>query len=81
MAVFQKHCGTGDEHAIADLIGDLGHLAEERGFNFLTEVKRAIGHWYTEHHSADHDYLGLDAVVEISIIPRSRSPSFQGNGA
>ena len=70
VAVFQKHCGTGDEHAIADLICDLRHLAEERGFNFLTEVKRAIGHWYAEHHSADHDYLGPDAVVEISIIPR-----------
>jgi hypothetical protein len=33
VAVFQKHCGTGDEHAIADLICDLGHLAEERGFD------------------------------------------------
>ena len=33
VAVFQGHCGTGDEHAIADLICDLGHLAEERGFD------------------------------------------------
>jgi hypothetical protein len=32
VAVFQNHCGTGDEHAIADLICDLGHLADERGF-------------------------------------------------
>jgi hypothetical protein len=31
VAVFQRHCRTGDEHAIADLICDLGHLAEERG--------------------------------------------------
>jgi hypothetical protein len=31
MAVFQKHCGTSDEHAIADLICNLGHLADERG--------------------------------------------------
>jgi hypothetical protein len=36
--VFRKHCGTGDEHAIADLICDLGRLAEERGFDFLSEV-------------------------------------------
>jgi hypothetical protein len=36
VAVFQEHCRTGDEHAIADLICDLGHLAEERGFDFLT---------------------------------------------
>ena len=28
--VFQGHCRTGNEHAIADLICDLGHLAEER---------------------------------------------------
>ena len=34
VAVFQKHCGTGDEHTIADLICDLGHLADERGFDF-----------------------------------------------
>ena len=26
VAVFQRHCRTGDEHAIADLICDLGHL-------------------------------------------------------
>ena len=34
VAVFQEHCRTGDEHAIADLICDLGHLAEDRGFDF-----------------------------------------------
>jgi hypothetical protein len=33
VAAFQKHCGTGDEHAIADLICDLGHLADDRGFD------------------------------------------------
>jgi hypothetical protein len=32
VAVFQGHCRTGDEHAIADLMRDLGHLAEaQRG--------------------------------------------------
>jgi hypothetical protein len=30
VAVFQRHCGTSDEHAIADLICDLGHLADEK---------------------------------------------------
>jgi hypothetical protein len=30
IAVFQRHCRTGDEHAIADLICDHGHLAKER---------------------------------------------------
>jgi hypothetical protein len=70
VAVFQKQCGTSDKHAIADLICDLGHLAEERGFDFLSEVKRGIGHWYAEHHASDHDYLGPDAAVEITITPR-----------
>ena len=40
IAVYQRHCRTGDEHAIADLICDLGHLAEERGFDFISEVRR-----------------------------------------
>jgi hypothetical protein len=70
VAVFQRHCRTADEHAIADLICDLGHLADERGFNFLSEVKRGIGHWYAEHHASDRDYLGPDAAVEITITPR-----------
>ncbi len=47
IAVFQAHCRTGDEHAIADLICDLGHLAEDRGFEFISEVKRGIGHWFS----------------------------------
>jgi hypothetical protein len=70
VAVFQKHCGTSDEHAIADLICDLGHLADERGFDFLDEVKRGIGHWYAERHVSDRNYLGPDAAVEITITPR-----------
>jgi hypothetical protein len=68
--VFQRHCRTGDEHATADLICDLGHLAEERGFDFISEVKRGIGHWYAEHHAADGERLGPDAAVEITINPR-----------
>ena len=70
VGVFQKHCGTGDEHAIADLICDLGHLAEERGFDFLSEVRRGIGHWYAEHHASDRDHFGPDAKVEITVTPK-----------
>jgi hypothetical protein len=70
IAVFQRHCRTGDEHAIADLICDLGHLAEDRGFDFLDEVTRGVGHWYAEHHADDGDNLGPDAAVEIIIKPR-----------
>jgi len=63
IAVFQRHCRTGGEHAIADLICDLGHLVEERGFDFISEVKRGIGHWYAEHHAEKHNHLGPDAAV------------------
>jgi hypothetical protein len=70
VAVFQGHCRTGDEHVIADLICDLGHLAEERGFDFLSEVRRGIGHWYAEHHAGDGNHLWPDAAVEIIIKPR-----------
>ena len=38
VAVFQRRCRTGDDHAVADLICDLGHLADERGFDFIGEV-------------------------------------------
>ena len=70
VAVFQEHCRTGDEHAIADLICDLGHLAEERGLDFLDEVRRGIGYWYAEQHAHEGNVLGPDAAVEIVIKPR-----------
>jgi hypothetical protein len=70
VAAYQRRCGTDDEHAIADLLCDLGHLAEERDLDFIEEVRRAIGHWYAEHHSRDRDDFGPDAAVEITITPR-----------
>jgi hypothetical protein len=70
VAVFQSHCQTGDQHAIADLICDLGHLAEQRGLDFVDEVRRGIGHWYAEQHANEGDILGPDAAVEIIIEPR-----------
>jgi hypothetical protein len=38
LTVFRQRCGTIEEHAIADLICDLGHLAEERDLDFIAEV-------------------------------------------
>jgi hypothetical protein len=70
LAAFQQHCHSGDDHAIADLICDLGHLAEERGFDFVGEVTRGIGHWYADHHARDGDRLGPEAAVKIIIKPR-----------
>jgi len=70
LAVFQRHSRSGDEHAIADLICDLGHLAETRGLNFIEELRRGIGHWYAEQNAKEGDILGPDAAVEIIIEPR-----------
>ena len=70
LAVYQRRCGTDEEHAIADLICDLGHLAEERGLDFLGEIKRGIGHWFAEHHAHNGASLGPDAIVEITVKPR-----------
>jgi hypothetical protein len=47
-------------------------LAEERGLDFLSDVRRGVGHWYAEHHARDRDKLGPDAAVEITIKPRRR---------
>jgi hypothetical protein len=44
-------------------------LAEERGLDFLSEVRRGVGHWYAEHHARAGN-LGPDAGVEIIIKPR-----------
>jgi hypothetical protein len=70
IAIFQRRCQTDDEHAIADLNCDLGHLAEERGLDFLKEVQRGIGHWHAEHQSHDRADFGSDATVEITLTPR-----------
>jgi hypothetical protein len=69
VAAFQQRCRSGDDHAIADLICDLGHLADERGFEFLDEIRRGIGHWYVERNSGAFDDVRPDAEVEITITP------------
>ena len=42
VAVFQRHCGTSDEHALADLICDLGHLADARGSELAASGQPSI---------------------------------------
>jgi hypothetical protein len=67
---YQKHSRSPDDHAIADLICDLGHLADENGLDFLSEVRRAIGHWYVERNIDSDNIIGPDADVEIVVIPK-----------
>ena len=69
LAVFQRSCGTVDEHAIADLICDLGLLADERGIDFLSEAQRGMKHWFLERRAHPEGDLGLGAIVEIKITP------------
>lgn len=69
IAAFQRRCGSGDDHAIADLICDLGHLAHKRGFEFLSDVKRGVGHWYAERDARSLNDLRPHAAVEITIEP------------
>jgi hypothetical protein len=71
LAAFQRNCGTIDAHAFADLICDLGLLADERGVDFLGEAKRGMGHWFAERHVRPGDILGPDAIVEIRITARA----------
>jgi hypothetical protein len=70
VSAFQRRCRTSDEHVIADLICDLGHLADERGLDFLSEVARGVGHWHAEHQAHARGNLGQDATVKIKIKPR-----------
>jgi hypothetical protein len=69
VAVFQSHHRRSDEHAIADLICDLGHLAEQQGLDFLDEVRRGSGAGTPSDNANEGDILGPDAVVEIIIEP------------
>lgn len=72
IAYFQQHCGTGNEHAIADLICDLGHLADQRGLDFLEEVRRGVHHWHAERLNNNGPAIGSDAEVKITIRPSGR---------
>lgn len=70
LAIFQKERGAVEEHAIADLMCDLGHVADKRGLDFLDEAKRAIGHWLAERHVCNGGVVGPDVIVEITIAPK-----------
>jgi hypothetical protein len=71
VTAFQRRCGTDDQHAIADLICDLGHLADQRGLNFQVEVQRGIGHWFAEKNAVEGLAAAPDAIVRIIIRRRT----------
>jgi len=51
------------EHAITDLIANLGHLSDEAGLDFLSLVEAGIGHWHLE--LLDED--SIDALPRVDI--------------
>lgn len=59
--------GTDDfeGYAISDLIADLGHLCDQRGFDFLATIERGVGHWLTEKHPETHDPVGFLPAVRV----------------
>lgn len=48
MRLYKSRCGSDGAHAIADLICDLGHYAEDRGIDFVKQVNNGLAHWRTE---------------------------------
>lgn len=67
LKLFQQLSGTHDEHAIADLICDLGHLADSNGVDFLQELERGIGHWHAERSVAVNTATTIKPDVQIKI--------------
>jgi hypothetical protein len=45
---FERCFGCNKADAIADLISDLGHLADQLGLDYMQEVERGVGHWRAE---------------------------------
>ncbi len=70
LEVFRQLSGTRDEHAIADLVCDLGHLADARGIDFMRELERGIGHWHAERSAAVNETTAVKPDVRIKIRSR-----------
>jgi hypothetical protein len=67
LSVYQAACGTVEDHAIADLICDLGHLSEELGIDFLAQLQRGVQHWHVERRPGPGALAASDPVVKIVI--------------
>jgi len=63
LIAFQRETGTDDEDATADLLCDLMHLADRRGWNFDIELERAQAHYEAETTPAVDDLLGAAELV------------------
>jgi hypothetical protein len=70
LRTFQELSGSGDEHSIADLICDLGHLADKQGINFLLEIERGVGHWHAERSKSDDAMATVQPYVQIKVRAR-----------
>jgi hypothetical protein len=48
LLTFQKMTGVDDDDALADLLCDLMHLADRKGWHFEAEMERAQAHYEAE---------------------------------
>ena len=71
VAVFQGYCRTGDDHAIADLICDLGHWLMSAASTFSARQDGALG-------IGTRNSMFKTAAISDR-MPQSRSTSFQGS--
>lgn len=58
------------DHAIGDLIANLGHYAQLKQLNFLKLVQRGIGHWHLE--QSDPESIDVLPTVTIAINPQRK---------
>jgi hypothetical protein len=72
LKIFQQLSGTHDEHAIADLVCDLGHLADANCIDFLQEIQRGLGHWSAERGAGANEAPAGQPDVQITIRSRTR---------
>jgi hypothetical protein len=66
LSTYRTVSGVADDHSIADLICDLGHLSEEMGVDYLAQLQKGISHWYTEKYCTTGQIIP-SLWVEISI--------------
>ena len=66
----RRRCAPSDD-GLVDLIADCGHLARQRGWDYLAAVEQAVTHWLVEERHPD----GLEAASEtpkVSVSCRCR---------
>lgn len=62
---FEGLCPEDQDDALADLIADLGHLADWLGVDFVKLVEQGVGAWSAERRHLDDDHMDPDRVTVL----------------